>query len=238
MLNIVQASISSSLPRKPSLSWRQRQTSTSLADWLDIRGGDYQEESILPQQQAVPPLEFAHGTTTLSFAFQGGIIVAVDSRASLGSFVGSKTVQKVLPVSSHVLGTMAGGAADCQFWIRKVKAESLLHELRQGGKRMSVARVSRILSNYMYGARGLGLSVGTMIAGWDAKGPQIYYVDNTGTRIKGDLFAVGSGGTFALSILDTQTKRHDLTEDEAIQLGIKAIRHATFRDAYSGGFIN
>jgi 20S proteasome subunit beta 5 len=29
-----------------------------------------------------------------------------------------------------------------------------------------------------------------------------------------------------------------MTEDEAIALGIKAIRHATFRDAYSGGFIN
>ena len=29
-----------------------------------------------------------------------------------------------------------------------------------------------------------------------------------------------------------------MTENEAIQLGIKAIRHATFRDAYSGGFIN
>jgi hypothetical protein len=47
-----------------------------------------------------PALEFAHGTTTLSFVFQGGAIVAVDSRASLGNFVGSKTVQKVLPINS------------------------------------------------------------------------------------------------------------------------------------------
>jgi 20S proteasome subunit beta 5 len=28
-----------------------------------------------------------------------------------------------------------------------------------------------------------------------------------------------------------------MTEDEAIALGIKAIRHATFCDAFSGGFI-
>mmetsp|Transcript_16947 Transcript_16947/g.26314 ORF Transcript_16947/g.26314 Transcript_16947/m.26314 type:complete len:99 (+) Transcript_16947:1-297(+) len=67
--------------------------------------------------------------------------------------------------------------------------------------------------------------------------PKIYYVDNTGVRIEGDQFAVGSGGTFALGILDTE-RRHGLSEDEAIALGIKAIRHATFRDAYSGGFIN
>ena len=29
-------------------------------------------------------IRFAHGTTTLAFKFQGGIIVAVDSRASMG----------------------------------------------------------------------------------------------------------------------------------------------------------
>jgi 5'-3' exonuclease len=50
-------------------------------------------------------LQFEHGTTTLSFTFPGGIILAVDSRASIGTFVGSKTVRKVLPINSHMLGT-------------------------------------------------------------------------------------------------------------------------------------
>ena len=78
-----------------------------------IRGGDFinSADHILPPTRLPPALEFAHGTTTLSFTFQGGIIAAVDSRASMGSFVGSKTTQKVLPVNSHMLGTMAGGAA-------------------------------------------------------------------------------------------------------------------------------
>lgn len=203
---------------------------------LQLRGGDYEIESAT--HSAPPPLEFAHGTTTLSFIFQGGIVAAVDSRASLGSFVGSKTTQKVLPVNSHILGTMAGGAADCMFWIRKLKSEAMLHELVEG-YRMTVARASRLLSNALYENRRLGLSVGTMIMGFNPEDgpPKIYYVDNTGVRIEGDLFAVGSGSTFALGILDGE-RRDDMTEREAIQLGIKAIRHATFRDAYSGGFIN
>jgi 20S proteasome subunit beta 5 len=50
------------------------------------------------------------------------------------------------------------------------------------------------------------------------------------------MFSVGSGSTFALGILNTQRK-WDMTEEEAIALGIKAIRHATFRDDYSGGYI-
>jgi hypothetical protein len=60
-----------------------------------------------------------HGTTTLAFKFNDGVIVAVDSKASVGSYVGSRTVKKVFPISSHILATMAGGAADCAFWIRR-----------------------------------------------------------------------------------------------------------------------
>jgi 5'-3' exonuclease/20S proteasome alpha/beta subunit len=210
----------------------------------DVHLGD--EVELLPPDVGSypppPPLEFAHGTTTLSFVFQGGIVAAVDSRASLGSFVGSKTTQKVLPINSHMLGTMAGGAADCSFWIRKLQGEAAMHVLTLDGRRMSVARASRLLSNALYDNRKLGLSVGTMVMGFDdtetkSSRARIFYVDNSGTRIEGDVFAVGSGSTFALGILDTE-KRHDLTVDEAVALGLKAIRHATFRDAYSGGFIN
>jgi 20S proteasome subunit beta 5 len=145
-----------------------------------------------------------------------------------------------------MIGTMAGGAADCSFWIRKLQAEAALYQAlhassssnSNSSSRMSVTRASRLLSNALYENRALGLSVGTMMAGYDDDGEaKIYYVDNSGLRIEGDLFAVGSGSTFALGILDTE-RRMDMTAEEAIRLGIKAIRHATFRDAYSGGYIN
>lgn len=34
-------------------------------------------------------IKLAHGTTTLAFRFKGGIIVAVDSRATAGSYIGA-----------------------------------------------------------------------------------------------------------------------------------------------------
>jgi 20S proteasome subunit beta 5 len=67
---------------------------------------------------------------------------------------------------------------------------------------------------------------GTMICGWDKtvrccnkrwllkkrlthgfgprffQGPAIFYVDSDGSRLKGDLFSVGSGSTFAYGVLD------------------------------------
>jgi len=57
------------------------------------------------------PIKLAHGTTTLAFRFQGGIIVATDSRASAGNWIASQTVKKVIEINSCLLGTMAGGAA-------------------------------------------------------------------------------------------------------------------------------
>ena len=57
------------------------------------------------------PIKIAHGTTTLAFRFQGGIIVATDSRATQGNWIASQTVKKVIEINSCLLGTMAGGAA-------------------------------------------------------------------------------------------------------------------------------
>ena len=36
-----------------------------------------------------------------------------------------------------------------------------------------------------------------MITGWDETGPQLYYVDDDGTRLHGRYFSVGSGSTQA-----------------------------------------
>lgn len=76
-----------------------------------------------------------------------------------------------------------------------------------------------------------------MICGWDKTGPTIFYVDSDGSRVKGNLFSVGSGSTFAYGVLD-QGYRWDLTDEEAQELGRRSIYAAGHRDAYSGNTIN
>lgn len=107
-----------------------------------------------------------HGTTTLAFKFQHGIIVAVDSRATAGAYIASQTVKKVIEINPYLLGTMAGGAADCSFWERNLGRECRLYELRNK-ERISVAAASKLLSNMVYSYKGMGLSMGTMVTGWD-----------------------------------------------------------------------
>ncbi|WWC91177.1 proteasome subunit beta type-5 [Kwoniella dendrophila CBS 6074] len=181
-------------------------------------------------------IKIAHGTTTLAFKFQGGVIVAVDSRATAGSYVASGTVKKVIEINKFLLGTMAGGAADCQYWETYLGMQCRLYELRNK-ERISVAAASKILSNIVYQYKGMGLSMGTMVCGWDKTGPQIFYVDDDGQRLKGNLFSVGSGSTFAYGVLD-QGYRWDLTDEEAQELGRRSIIAAGHRDAYSGNTCN
>jgi 20S proteasome subunit beta 5 len=190
----------------------------------------------------------------------------------MGAYIASQTVEKVIKINPFLLGTMAGGAADCAFWERNLGTQCRMYELRNK-KRVSVAAASKMLANTMYSYRGRGLSMGTMVCGWDETGPQLYYVDDDGTRLHGawvlrgacvqrkslhgacgiifvrlrplechafwlgNVFCVGSGSTYAYGVIDSNL-REDLTVDEAIDLGRRAIAGAAHRDAYSGGWNN
>ncbi|RZF47731.1 hypothetical protein LSTR_LSTR005995 [Laodelphax striatellus] len=61
-------------------------------------------------------------------------------------------------------------------------------------------------------------------------------LNDSGTRTKGQVFSVGSGSIYAYGVLDSGYK-WDLTDEEAYELGRRAIYHATFRDGASGGII-
>lgn len=103
-------------------------------------------------------LRMEHGTTTLAFRFKHGVIVAVDSRATGGSYVASQTVKKVIEINPYLLGTMAGGAADCSYWERELGRRCRLYQLRNKD-RISVAAASKMLSNMVYAYKGMGLSM-------------------------------------------------------------------------------
>ena len=107
-----------------------------------------------------------HGTTTLAFLFGDGVIVAVDSKASVGSYVGSRTVRKVFPISNWMVATMAGGAADCAFWIRRTARQAKVLEYEHGSP-LKVRSVAKLLAASLREYRGSELSVGTMVAGYD-----------------------------------------------------------------------
>ena len=173
-------------------------------------------------------------------------------------------MKKIVEINDYLLGTLAGGASDCVYWDRVLAKQCRMYELRNR-ERISVAAASKLMSNMVYNYKGMGLSmgkkrrkiqifkfsigiiyyfhtaiflfsIGMMLAGWDKRGPGLYYVDSEGTRTPGKVFSVGSGSVFAFGVLDSGY-HWDLTDEEAYDLGRRAIYHATHRDAYSGGIV-
>lgn len=98
-------------------------------------------------------MKFHKGTTTLSFVYKGGVVVCADSRATGGQFIGSQQVKKIIVINDFLLGTMAGGAADCSYWQRVLSKHCRMFELRNK-ERISVAAASKLLANILYNYKG------------------------------------------------------------------------------------
>ncbi|KAL6036959.1 hypothetical protein STEG23_033493 [Scotinomys teguina] len=139
-----------------------------------------------------------HGTSALAFKFCRGVNVAADSRATAGVYIASQTVKKVIEINPYLLGTMAGGAADCSFWEWLLARQCPVYELRNK-ERISVAAASKLSANMVYQYKGMGLF---MICGWDKRGPGLYYVDSEGNQISGTAFFVGSGSVYAYGVME------------------------------------
>lgn len=180
-------------------------------------------------------LDVDHGTTTLGFTYQGGIILCADSRSTLGSYINSQDVKKIIELDKYILATAAGGAADCMYWDRVLTIECRLYRL-QTNQSMSVTGASRLISNIANSFRGMGLSMGMMLAGYDLDDPRLIYVDSEANRTEGKTFSVGSGSPNALGVLDTGY-RHNMSDEEAYNLAMRSIYHATYLDTFSGGMV-
>lgn len=146
-----------------------------LSKALNRKSSSYSlNELQLPSSESIdnPPTEVEqyHGTTTIGFINGDSIILCVDSKASIGNYVGSRTVKKIIPITDTVVATMAGGAADCGYWIREISKTTKIFEYENGGP-LKVGMIARLLASKLREYRGKGLSVGTMVAGIDENGP-------------------------------------------------------------------
>lgn len=117
--------------------------------------------------QSVPlPFPMAHGTTTLAFTFQGGVLAAADTRSSCSGLVACPASQKILPIHSHLVGLTSGTSADCALWKRILARELRLYQLRYG-RRLSTSGAAKLLSHMLHPFKGTELCVAATLCGWD-----------------------------------------------------------------------
>lgn len=176
------------------------------------------------------------GTTTVGLIFKDGVVLATEMRATMGNLIVSKRAKKIYKITPRIAMTTAGGVGDAQQLVRIMQVECSLYEMRRG-KTMSVGAASTLLSNYLNQNRYYPYYVQLLMGGFDDDGPSVYSVDALGGVSKEEeIVATGSGSPIAYGLLEDQY-RPDMSEEEAKDLVVRAVRSATRRDSGSGGDI-
>lgn len=171
------------------------------------------------------------GTTTVGITTADGVVLATDMRASLGGrFISNKDVQKVEQIHPRAALTMAGSVGGAQSFIRSLRIESNLYETRRG-KEMSINALSTLAGNFLRG--GPFFMVSPILGGVDEEGHHVISLDPAGGVMSDVYTATGSGMQLAYGVLE-QEYEEDLSNDEAVEIGTKAVKSAVERDTGSG----
>ena len=173
------------------------------------------------------------GTTTVGLICNGGVVLASEKRATMGSFIASKAAKKIYQVDDRVGITTAGVVGDAQTLIRTISVEAKLYRIRRQ-ESMTVRAITTLLSNVLSAQRIFPYIVQLLVGGIDRNGAHIYSVDpyggNTAER---DIAATGSGSPIAYGVLEDRYSP-DLSVDDGIALAIQSLHSAMKRDSASG----
>lgn len=176
------------------------------------------------------------GTTTLGVVCRDGVILASDTRVTMGFYVAHKHGKKIYKIDDHLAMTIAGSLADAQRTVDILTANAQLYKINMG-RPIPVSSGARLIANLLFSARYLPLLTQVLIGGVDEEGPHVYSIDPLGSLTEEKCVATGSGSPIAYGILEDRY-REDVTVEEFLPIVVRAINSAMRRDAASGDSFN
>ncbi|MEM4275712.1 MAG: hypothetical protein QXT65_07520 [Candidatus Nitrosocaldaceae archaeon] len=175
--------------------------------------------------------QFIPGATAVGVTFDDGVVLAAEKRISLGTYVMSKSGKKTFKLTEKVGAACAGMIADMQILMRQIEAFAKIRKL-EIKRELPPNSIAKMLSTVMFERRYFPLLTQIIIGGINNK-PVIYTLDPLGSILPDEYAAVGSGAEMAIGVIESKYKR-GLSEEDAKNLAIQAIRAAIARDAASG----
>jgi proteasome beta subunit len=176
------------------------------------------------------------GTTTIGIVCKDGVILASDTRVTMGFYVAHKHGKKIYKIDDHLAMTIAGSLADAQRTVDILTANAQLYKLNIG-RPLPVSSGARLIANLLFSARYAPLLTQILIGGVDEDGPHIYSLDPFGSLTEEKCVATGSGSPIAYGILEDRY-HEDVTVEEFLPIVVKAVNSAMKRDAASGDSFN
>jgi proteasome beta subunit len=186
-----------------------------------------------------PQLDITHGTTIVALRYAEGVVMAGDRRATAGSSIAHRAMEKVYPADRHSGVAIAGAAGFALEMVRLFQLQLEHYEKVEGmalsleGKANQLAQMVRQnLPSAMQ-----GLVVVPLFAGYDVRRRQgrIFTYDVTGGRYEeGDFHADGSGGRDARTTVKLGWT-DGMERAAALELAIQALYEAADEDSATGG---
>ncbi len=183
--------------------------------------------------------ELPHGTTIVAAAFNGGVVMAGDRRATAGNMISQRDIEKVFRSDEYSCIGIAGVAGIGIELVRLFQVE-LEHYEKLEGRALSLEgkanRLAGIVRANLGGAMQ-GLVVVPLFAGYDTDEGvgRIFSYDVAGGRYEEQRFhSIGSGSVFARGALK-KLYSDGMSNADAILACMQALYDAADDDSATGG---
>lgn len=196
---------------------------------------NYNRNAALHARGVPLPKATSTGTTIVGCIYDGGVVIAADTRATSGPIVADKNCEKLHYISPNIWCAGAGTAADTEFTTALISSQLELHSLSTGRK-PRVVTVMTMLKQHLFRYQG-HIGAYLVVAGVDPTGTHLFTVHAHGSTDKLPYVTMGSGSLAAMSVFETQWKPQ-LTQDEAVKLCADAIESGIWNDLGSGSNVD
>lgn len=176
------------------------------------------------------------GTTTIGVVCKNGVILASDTRVTMGFYIAHKFGKKVYKIDEHLGMTIAGTVADAQRIVDILIANAKLYRINLN-RPMPVKSAARLIANLLFSNRYIPLATQVLIGGIDETGPHVFNLDPFGSLNEEKFVATGSGSPIAYGVLEDKY-REDMTIEGLLPIIVKAVNSAMKRDVASGNNYN
>jgi len=172
------------------------------------------------------------GTTTVGVVCKDGVILASDTRVTMGYFVAHKKGKKIEKIDDHMAMTISGVVADDQRVVDILRVNAQLYRLNTG-RPMPISSAARLISNLLFSSRYAPLIAQVLVGGVDDTGVHVFNLDPFGSLTEEKCVATGSGSPIAYGVLEDKYKE-DASVKDMLSIVVRAVDSAMKRDAGSG----
>jgi len=168
------------------------------------------------------------GWSTLGIRVKEGVVLAAE-KAMIKPLIDIDSIEKVMPIDSHVGVTFAGFGSDGRILIEHARLVAIRHRMTFGEPipiEFLTKNISDVKQAYTQhgGVRPFGVSL--LVGGVDHTGPHLFKTDPAGQYFSYYATAIGRGEQKIEELLEKNYKP-DLSLDDAIVLAMKTLKEAS-----------